>query len=353
MRAVAIPGRWIWRLSGLTTTAALVVAGSHLITSAGQAEHAQPQATVIRTVTVPEPVISLTVQSYGAPVQVTGAPVRHVQITETLMYDSLAGNLSAVPQPASAVPQPASAVPQPASGVPKPASAVPQPASGVPKPASAVPQPASAGPLSASPSAPAVPGGPLSGAPAVVQSVSGGRLSVGDPACANSDCSVSFAVTVPSDVTATVSTEGGSVSVSGIAGANLDSGGGPVSAGRIGGPLTVVTGGGSLQLGGLAGPLSADTGGGPLTAQGVTSATATVTTDGGNASLAFAAAPDTVTVSTDGGDVQLAVPGGPYALIADSDEGPQPSVGIATDAQAHRSITVSSGGGALLITPAV
>jgi hypothetical protein len=195
MRAVATPGRWIWRLSGLTTTAALVVVGSHLITSAGQAEYAQPQTTVTRTVTVSELVNSLTVQSYGAPVQVTGAPVRHVQITETLMYDSQAGNLSAVPQPASAVPQPASA-----------------------------------GPLSAPPSAPSAPGGALSGAPAVVQSVSGGRLSVGDPACANSDCSVSFAVTVPSDVTAIVSTEGGSVSVSGIAGANLDSGGGPVSA---------------------------------------------------------------------------------------------------------------------------
>jgi hypothetical protein len=196
---------------------------------------------------------------------------------------------------------------------------------------------------------PAVPGG----APTVAQSMSGGHLSVGDPACANSDCSVSFAMTVPSDVTATVTTDGGPVSVSGIAGANLESGGGPVRATAIGGPLTVITDGGSLQLAGLAGPLSADTGGGPLTAQGITSATATVTTDGGNARLAFAAAPDTVTVSTDGGDVQLAVPGGPYALIADSDEGPQPSVGIATDAQAHRSITVSSGGGALLITPAV
>jgi len=318
MRAVDTPGRWIWRLSGLTTTAALVVAGSHLITSAGQPEHAQPQTTVTRTVTLQEPVTSLTVQSYGAPVQVTGAPVRRVQITETLMYDSQAGNLSAVPQPTAS---PISASPSALSGP-------------------------------SAPSAPSAPGGPLSGAPAVVQSLSGGRLSVGDPACADSDCSVSFSVTVPSDVTAIVSTEGGSVSVSGIAGANLDSEGGPVNAGRIGGPLTVVTGGGSLQLGGLAGPLSADTGGGPLTAQAVTSATATVTTDGGNASLAFAAAPDTVTVSTDGGDAQLAVPGGPYALTADSDGGPQPSVGIATDPQAHRSITVSSGGGALQITPA-
>ena len=87
MRAVATRGRWIWGLSGLITTAALVLAGAHLITSAGQPEHAQPQATAIRTVTVPQPVTSLTVQSYGAPVQVTAGPVRHVQITETLQYD--------------------------------------------------------------------------------------------------------------------------------------------------------------------------------------------------------------------------------------------------------------------------
>ena len=314
MHEVATPGRWIWRASGLITTAVLVLVGAHLIARAGQPDYAQPQATAIRTVTISQPVTGLTVQSYGAPVQITAGPAGRVQITETIRYDSPGGVVSAVPQPTSA------------------------------------------GPLSASPSvpaAPSAPGGPVSGVPAVVQSVSGGRLSLGDPACANSDCSVSFAVTVPSDVTATVSTDGGSVSVSGIAGANLNSGGGPVSAGRIGGPLTVVTGGGPLQLGGLAGPLSADTGGGPLTAQGVTSATATVTTGGGNASLAFAAAPDTVTVSTDGGDAQLAVPGGPYALTADSDGGPQPSwVGIATDPQSHRSITVSSGGGALQITPA-
>jgi hypothetical protein len=313
MRAVAAPGQWIWRASGLITAAVLVFVGAHLITRAGQPEQAQPQATAVRTVTVLQPVTSLTVQSYGAPVQITAGPVRRVEITETIMYDPQAG------------------------GAPEVVHAVPT------------------GPLSASPaSVPAVPSAPAvpGGAPTVAQSMSGGHLSVGDPACANSDCTVSFAMTVPSDVTATVTTDGGPVSVSGIAGANLESGGGPVSATEIGGPLTVITDGGSLQLDGLAGPLSADTGGGPLTAQGITSATATVTTDGGNARLAFAAAPDTVTVSTDGGDVQLAVPGGPYALIADSDQGPQRSVGIPTDPQAHRSITVSSGGGALLITPA-
>jgi Putative adhesin len=334
MRAVAARGRWIWGVSGLVTTAALIVSGTYLITSAGRAEHEQPARTATRTVTVPQPVTSLTVQSYGDPVQVTAGPVRRVEVTETLNYDPQEG-----------------------------------------------------------------------GPPAVAQSVSGGHLSLGDPACANSDCDVSFSVTVPSDVTATVTTEGGPVTVSGVAGANLDSGSGPVRATGIGGPLTVITGGGPLQLDGLAGTLSADTGGGPLTAQGVAARTATITTGGGDAQLAFSAPPDTVTVnteggsltldgpagilsadtgggpltvqgvaattatittgggdarlafatdpdtvtvSTDGGSAQLAVPGGPYALNADSGGGPQ-SVGIATDPAAARSITVISDGGPLWI----
>ncbi len=279
MRAVAARGRWIWGLSGLVTTAALIISGTYIITSAGRAEQPPPQGTAIRTVTVPQPVTSLTVKTYGDPVQVTAGPVNRVRITETLTYD---------PQP----------------------------------------------------------GGP----PAVAQSVSGGHLSLGDPACANSDCDVSFSVTVPSGVTATVTTEGAPVTVSGIAGANLDSGDGPVSATNIGGPLTVITGGGPLQLDGLDGTLSADTGGGPLTAQGVAATTATITTGGGDARLAFSADPHTVMVSTDGGSAQLAVPGGPYALTADSGGGSQ-SVEIATDPAADHSITVISGGGPLWIGP--
>jgi hypothetical protein len=323
MREVATPGRWIWRASGLITTAVLIFVGTHLIARAGQPEYAQPRSTAIRTVTVPQPVTSLTVQSYGAPVQVTGAPVGRVQITETLMYDAQAsGNISASPTPASAAPG-GNLSASPAAG--PPVSPVP-PVPPVPPEPSALP----------------------SGAPAVLQSVSGGHLSLGDPECGASDCSVSFAVTVPSAVTVTVDTEGGSISVSGVAGANLDSGGGPVDATRISGPLTVGTDGGPLRLTGLAGPLSADTGGGPLAALGVASATATVSTAGGGVSMVFSAAPDSVTVGTDGGSARLAVPGGPYALTADSDGGPQ-SIGIATDPAAHRSITVMSDGGPLMV----
>jgi hypothetical protein len=186
--------------------------------------------------------------------------------------------------------------------------------------------------------------------PVVTQSVSGGRLSLSDPACSNSPCTVDFDVTVPPGVTVTVSTGGGPVAVSGTAGAVLDSGGGPVRATLIGGPATVNTGGGPLVLRGLSGPLRAETEGGPPLAQDIASATATITTGGGSAMVSFATVAENVSVRTEGGPVVLAVPGGPYRLNADSEGGPQ-SVGIATDPTALPSITVNSGGGSLRVEP--
>lgn len=300
MRAVTVSGRWVWGLSGLVTAVALAVPGTRLITMAGTSGP-PPMTAVTRNVTVPQPVSSLTVQTYGGAVRVAAGRVSRVHVTETIMYDPRVGPLSAAPGSA--------------------------------------------------------PGGSLSygsqaGVPPVVaQSVSGGRLSLGDPACASSDCFVNFTVTVPPDVTVTVDTQGDPVTVSGVAGANLNSGGGPVTATRIGGPLTVTTGGGPLTLTGLAGPLNADTDSGNLVAQGVAAATAAVSTGGGPAQIAFSAAPALVNVNTDGGSLLLTVPGGPYALSAESDGGPQ-QVGIATDPHARSSITVNSGGGPLQVTPA-
>jgi hypothetical protein len=271
MRAVAGPGpgsrrgsgRWVWGLSGLVTAAVLGVPLAHLIIGVGDTQNAdaRPQHVVTRSETVPQPVTSLVVDSYGGQVQVASGPVSRVQVTETIMYDS--GNRP----------------------------------------------------------------------PAVMQSVSGGRLVLGDPACDDSGCTVDFSVTVPPGVTATVSTGGGPVTVSGTAGANLDSGGGPATATLIGGPLTVVTDGGTLI------------------ARDIAAATATVTTGGGDATVVFSAAPKSVKLSTDGGSAVLALPGGPYAVTADSGGGPE-LLGIATDPAARPALTLSSGGGALRIEPA-
>jgi hypothetical protein len=332
--------------------AVITVPGIRLITGAGGpwAQNVQPAPdTVVRTVTIPQPVTSLSLETYDGPARVSAGHVSHVEVTETISYNKQDG-----------------------------------------------------------------------GPRAVVQSVSGGRLSLADPVCNSSDCSVSFAVTVPSGVRVTVTTdgapaavsgtagaqvdsggssvtatgingpvtattEGGSVTVSGARGAQVDSGGGPVTAAeisgpvtisseggsvavsgapraqvdssggpvtatRISGPLTAITGGGSLRLDGLTGSLRADTGGGPLLGQDITAASATANTGSGAAQITFSVPPDSVLVSTDGGPAMLTLPGGPYALTVGSDGGPQ-SVGIASDPAARRSVTVTSGGGALRIGP--
>ena len=124
MHAVATSGRWIWGLCGLVTTAALVLAGTALITSAGRAENAQPQSVATRTVTVPQPVTSLAVQSYGAPVEIKAGPVRRVQITETMAYDAQGGPISVSAQPEKGGPISVSA--QPEKGGPISVSAQPE-----------------------------------------------------------------------------------------------------------------------------------------------------------------------------------------------------------------------------------
>jgi hypothetical protein len=101
----------------------------------------------------------------------------------------------------------------------------------------------------------------------------------------------------------------------------------------------------------VAGPLRIDTSGGALTAQGISAATASISTGGGLAQVTFAAAPHAVRLTTDGGPAMLRVPGGPYALTANSDGGPE-LIGIATDPAAHPSIRIDSGGGPLQLEPA-
>jgi hypothetical protein len=189
------------------------------------------------------------------------------------------------------------------------------------------------------------------GVPAVTQSVSDGILTLAEPACEESDCTVGFSVTVPPGLGVAADTGGGSLTVSGVAGADLDSGGGPVNATGISAHLIVASGGGTVVLHGLTGPLDADTGGGPLLADGIDTAAVTVITGGGQARIGFTGAPDAVFVSTDGGPAALTLPPGPYALSA-STYGGSEAVGIATDSAASRSITVTTGGGRLQIAPA-
>lgn len=335
MPAVDTRGRWVWGLSGLVVIGLIWIPASRLATHAGNFGGVQPLSPVpTKAVTIKQPVTSLSVQSYGAPIQVTGAPVRHTTVLEAIRF----------------------------------------------------------GPGFARP-------------PMVTYSVSQGRLTLAAPGCDPSDCSVGFTITAPRDVAVTaegdggpvivsgvaaadldsgggmvrasgirgaltVNAEGGPVTVSAIAGGNLDSGGAPVSASSVSGPLTVNTEGGGFTLNGLTGPLHADTGGGPLLARDIAAVTVsasteggdtdigfvaapqavTVDTGGGNGRLGFAGAPRTVTLDTEGGDAVINVPGGPFAVSVQTEGGPE-DVRTATSPAATRTITVDSGGGPVRIEP--
>jgi len=180
---------------------------------------------------------------------------------------------------------------------------------------------------------------------------SAGQLTVADPNCDWGLNCIDLAVTVPQGVSVSIASGGGPVSVTGTAGAYVDSAGGQVTASRIGGPLTITSNGGSVLITGLTGTVNADTAGGDLAARDIAATTAVITTGGGAALAAFATPPVSVTVSTDGGSATVLVPGGPYAVTANSDGGAE-SVRVPDDSAARRSVEVSSGSGPLLIAPA-
>jgi hypothetical protein len=329
-------GRWIWRLSGIVTVAVLAIPGARLITHVGTADAPVPLSVVpTRTVTVRQPVTSLSVESYGALIQVTGGPVHSVQVTEAI-----------APFPADAGPP-------------------------------AVTESVSHGRLTLAAPSCANSGCSVGFTVTVPEDVAvtaqsdGGPVTVSGVAAATIDSAGGLVRATAIRGPLTVSSESGPVRLSDVAAANVDSGGGLVGVAGVRGPLTVSTEDGPLTVDGLTGPLNADTGGGPLLARGVAAVTASVSTENGNAQLEFttapeavtvntgggdavlrfAAAPQTVSVSTEGGAALLTVPGGPYALTTDSGGGPQ-SVGITADPAARRSITVTSGGGSLRIEPA-
>ena len=82
-------GRWIWTLTGLATVGLLAWPVVGLISRAGnggQGEFVTAMPTMTRTVIVTQPVTSLSVESYGAPIRITAGPVHQVTVTEAISF---------------------------------------------------------------------------------------------------------------------------------------------------------------------------------------------------------------------------------------------------------------------------
>lgn len=356
MRSVAVAGRWVWGVSGLVTVALLAIPAFNFIAATGPSQSGpQPQSGgVTRTVTVTQPVTSVNVQSYGASVQVTGGPVSHVEVAETI---------------------------GPGEGTPPVAAAVHD------------------GQLSVGGSACNTWEQCVSFTVTVPRDVAvtvasgGAPVTVSDVATVNLDSDSGSMNVSRIDGPVAATTDGGPLTLTDVTGpVQADSGGGSLTATDVtattailtsgGGPaqvtgsigtLGVYTDGGSadVRLTTAPGTVTVDTGGGPGTLavpNAVPTPKATVSTDGGSArvtgsilglgvytgggpaDVGLATAPDSVTIDTDGGSGALAVPGGPYALTLDGDGGSQ-SVTVTTSPTATRSITVNTGGGPLQIEP--
>ncbi|BCJ43452.1 hypothetical protein GCM10010168_42380 [Actinoplanes ianthinogenes] len=126
-------------------------------------------------------------------------------------------------------------------------------------------------------------------------------------------CGVDYRIEVPAFFRATLDSDGGAVSVTGLSGElDLTSGGGAVEADGIG-PVTARTGGGAVRL-------------------------------------TFATPPGTVRVDSSGGDVTLRLPRDSYRVDARADGG-DTSIEVPTDGAAPRRIGVDSGGGSIVVTP--
>jgi hypothetical protein len=176
-----------------------------------------------------------------------------------------------------------------------------------------------------------------SGAPAVTTKVSHGELTLAAPSCASGGCTVGFTVTVPTAVTVSAASEGGDISVAGAAGAELDSGGGTVSASDIRGALIATSDGGNITASDT-GSANLDSGGGTITGRGIRGSF-TATSDDGDITVIGAAG---ATLDSGGGFVTARQIGGP--LTATTDDGALALTGLSG------SLTADTAGGPLTAT---
>jgi hypothetical protein len=155
-------------------------------------------------------------------------------------------------------------------------------------------------------------------APDVTDQVSHGRLTLAAPACATSDCSVGFIVTVPSGATVAANSDGAPITVAGAAGASLDSGGGNVQASRIEGPLTISAQGGGITVAHVTSTTgtSLDSGGGPINASQV-DGPLTVSAEGGSVTVNGVSSPTGTNLDSGGGPVNATGIDGPLTATAE------------------------------------
>ena len=171
-----------------------------------------------------------------------------------------------------------------------------------------------------------------------------------------------------------LSAAGGNITATNLAGnVQLDTGGGVLTADALTGTLVINAEGGNVNAGNWAttGTMRVDTGGGDFTANGLTgdlllaaeggeiqatgvaSAAASISSGGGDVTLAFSQAPQSLQIAAEGGNVTVILPPGSttYNISAPDTQGGNVSYpsSLASSAS-HRALIIDSGGGDITIS---
>jgi hypothetical protein len=168
--------------------------------------------------------------------------------------------------------------------------------------------------------------------------------------------------------------DGGNVTVSNLAGhVQLDTGGGDLTGTALTGTLQVNTeggnvnagdwsgtgtsrvdtGGGDISVNGLTGNFQLATEGGNVDASGVTAATSTTQSGGGNVTLTFTQVPKSLTITAEGGNVTVILPPGDtkYDFSTPDTAGGNVTIpGSMTASNSPHTITIDTGGGDITVS---
>jgi Putative adhesin len=220
----------------------------------------------------------------------------------------------------------------------------------------------------------------------------GAAVGVDCPGVGSGDCGMNASLDVPARTAVTLWSNGGDIAASALssgvalsaAGGNitatnlagdvqLDTGGGNLTADALTGTLLINAEGGNVSAGNWAttGTMRVDTGGGDFTANGLTGdlllaaeggeiqangvacAAASISSGGGDVTLAFSQAPQSLQITAEGGNVTVVLPPGntTYDISApDTQSGNVSYPSSLASSASHRAIIIDSGGGDITIS---
>lgn len=164
-------------------------------------------------------------------------------------------------------------------------------------------------------------------------------------------CQISYDIQLPADVVLDIQVDSGNIATRGVtANQTLFTDSGDITADKSGGEVDATTDSGDISLNGAEGVVTARSDSGSIMGTKLNSATFEGTTDSGDVTLEFTAAPESVDINADSGDIEVGVPddGESYRINSSTDSGDE-DITVETSSKADHEIKVEADSGNLTV----